>query len=47
MEDGDLSLIVPILQKCKEYNLPMICANPDFVVKVGDGSIAHMPGMFL
>ncbi len=44
MEDGDLSLVEPILKKCKENNLPMICANPDFVVKVGDGSIAHMPG---
>jgi ribonucleotide monophosphatase NagD (HAD superfamily) len=44
MEDGDLSLIEPLLKKCKEKNLPMICANPDFVVKVGDGSIAHMPG---
>lgn len=44
MEDGDLSLVEPILKQCKENNLPMICANPDFVVKVGDGSIAHMPG---
>ena len=44
MDDGDLSQIEPILQKCKERNLHMICANPDFVVKIGDGSIAHMPG---
>jgi ribonucleotide monophosphatase NagD (HAD superfamily) len=44
MENGDLSSIEPILKKCKEHNLDMVCANPDFIVKVGDGSIAHMPG---
>ena len=43
MESGDLAGIEPILEKCKENDLPMVCANPDFVVKVGD-SIAHMPG---
>jgi len=43
MDSGDLSFIEPILEKCKEHNLEMVCANPDFVVKAG-GSFAHMPG---
>lgn len=46
MDDGDCTLVDPILKKCREYNLPMICANPDFIVQVGDGSTKHMPGMF-
>lgn len=45
MDDGDMSLIKPILEQCKERNLPMVCANPDFIVKVGkDGIIKNMPG---
>ena len=36
MSDGNL--------QCKTRNLPLICANPDFVVKVADGSTAFMPG---
>lgn len=42
VDDGDLTLIHPILKQCQERNIPMICANPDFIVKVGfgkDGSI--------
>lgn len=43
-DDGSFTEIDPILQKCKERNLPMVCANPDFIVKMADGKIAHMPG---
>ena len=47
MSDGDLSLIEPILMQCIKKKLPMICANPDYIVKLSDGSIAHMPGEFV
>jgi len=43
-EDGDLSEIDPILKKCTERNLPMVCANPDLIVQKPNGQIAHMPG---
>lgn len=44
MKDGSLTELAPILESCAENKLPMVCANPDFVVKVADGSTAHMPG---
>lgn len=42
--DASFSVIDPILKKCLEHNLPMICANPDFIMAKPDGSIGHMPG---
>lgn len=42
--DGSYTEIDPILEKCKERNLPMVCANPDLVVKMADEKIGHMPG---
>lgn len=42
--DGTYTEIDPLLEKCKERNLPMVCANPDFVVKMANGNIGHMPG---
>ena len=42
--DGNMDSINPILQKCKERNLPMVCANPDFVMVKPDGTKGHMPG---
>mmetsp|Transcript_18288 Transcript_18288/g.22385 ORF Transcript_18288/g.22385 Transcript_18288/m.22385 type:complete len:329 (-) Transcript_18288:65-1051(-) len=44
MDDGDLSLIDPILKRCHEQSLPMVCANPDMIVKVANGKTAYMPG---
>jgi HAD superfamily hydrolase (TIGR01450 family) len=43
-DDGDLTEVDVVLQKCKERNLPLICANPDFVVMYSDGAFKHMPG---
>mmetsp|Transcript_12445 Transcript_12445/g.35623 ORF Transcript_12445/g.35623 Transcript_12445/m.35623 type:complete len:340 (+) Transcript_12445:101-1120(+) len=45
LEDGDLTEIDKVLKQCLDRNLPMICANPDFVVQYGDGGgIRYMPG---
>jgi len=42
--DGTYTEIDPLLEKCKERNLAMVCANPDFIVKMANGKIGHMPG---
>lgn len=48
MDDGVFTSVVdPILKKCIERKLPMVCANPDFIMKRADGTIGHMPGKFL
>ena len=47
LDDGDLGEGTPIsdlLQSCAKRNLPLVCANPDFVVQYHDGSLKHMPG---
>ena len=44
MTDGEMSRIEPILKQCQERNIPMICANPDFVVKLAGGATGYMPG---
>jgi ribonucleotide monophosphatase NagD (HAD superfamily) len=45
METGDMSSVIePMLKKCIDRKLPMVCANPDFVSVLPGGSIAHMPG---
>lgn len=36
-----------ILTKCQKRNLPMICANPDFIVHMANGSTGHMPGKMI
>jgi HAD superfamily hydrolase (TIGR01450 family) len=42
---GNLDMVVePILQDCLARDLPMVCANPDFVVRLPDGSTGYMPG---
>ena len=41
---GDISIIDPILERCKIRGLPMLCCNPDNIVVMSDGSIGHMPG---
>mmetsp|Transcript_538 Transcript_538/g.941 ORF Transcript_538/g.941 Transcript_538/m.941 type:complete len:310 (+) Transcript_538:91-1020(+) len=44
METADLSVISPILEQCAKRGLPMVCANPDLVVKLPGDVTAHMPG---
>jgi ribonucleotide monophosphatase NagD (HAD superfamily) len=44
IQDGNMELLEPILQRCAEQNLPMVCANPDFTMVKPDGSTGHMPG---
>lgn len=44
MSTGSFDVVGPILEQCQKRDLPLICANPDFVVRMADNSIAHMPG---
>ena len=45
METGDMTAVIdPILKACAERKLPMICANPDFIMVRPDNTTAHMPG---
>jgi HAD superfamily hydrolase (TIGR01459 family) len=44
LSEGDLSVAEPILKECVARDLPMVCANPDFVVRLPDGSTGYMPG---
>lgn len=36
--------IESILEICAERKLPMVCANPDFIMVKADGSTGYMPG---
>lgn len=47
MSTGSFDVVEPILQQCRTRRLPMICANGDFMAKMPDGSLAHMPGALL
>lgn len=40
----DYSKIDPILDRSLERRLPLLCANPDLVVTLPDGSVGYMPG---
>lgn len=42
--DGSLEAIDPVLKQCRERNLRMVCANPDYVMVKPDGTKGHMPG---
>jgi len=44
IEDGDFSVIDPLLQQCLDRSLPMVCANPDLIVVTPTGGTAYMPG---
>ena len=44
IKDGDFSVVDPLLRRCLERNLPMVCANPDLVVVTPSGGTAYMPG---
>ena len=41
---GSLESINPLLEECSRLGLPMVCANPDNIVRTPDGGDAHMPG---
>jgi HAD superfamily hydrolase (TIGR01459 family) len=45
MQDGNMDVVGPLLQECALHNLPMVCANPDFVVKLANDEMAYMPGI--
>jgi ribonucleotide monophosphatase NagD (HAD superfamily) len=36
--------IESVLKICSDRGLPMVCANPDFIMVKPDGSTGHMPG---
>jgi len=38
MKSGDLSHYLPILEVAAKRGIPLICANPDFLVNLPDGS---------
>jgi len=40
----DFTMIDPLLDQSLERNLPMVCANPDFVVGLPGGVVGNMPG---
>ena len=42
--DASFNVIDRILEECLENKLPMICANPDYIMVKPDGTIGHMPG---
>ena len=44
MTSGNLDKVKPILNQCAKKKIPMVCANPDFIVVRPDGSKGHMPG---
>ena len=44
MTNGSFEVLGPILDACRKKNLPMICPNPDFIVRFADNSIGYMPG---
>lgn len=47
MTDASFDDIDPLLNECAKRNLPMVCANPDFIVHLAGGKIAHMPGKIM
>lgn len=44
MTKGSFDILGPILEACRKRNLPMICPNPDFIVRFADNTIGYMPG---
>jgi len=42
--DGDPATIDSVLRTCAKRGLPMICANPDFIMVKPNGSTGYMPG---
>jgi ribonucleotide monophosphatase NagD (HAD superfamily) len=44
-DTGDTSDVLDgILRLCSERKVPMVCANPDFIMARPDGTTAYMPG---
>ena len=41
---GSLDSVDPLLEECASRDLPMVCANPDMIVRTPEGGEAHMPG---
>lgn len=44
MTNASFETIDLLLDQCAKMELPMVCANPDYIVHLADGEIAHMPG---
>lgn len=45
LNTGSLDVVTPLLQKAVERKIPLVCANPDYIMVRPDGSQAHMPGV--
>lgn len=44
-QTGDMSTVIdPLLQQCIQRQLPLVCANPDYIMVRPDHTQAHMPG---
>jgi ribonucleotide monophosphatase NagD (HAD superfamily) len=44
MSKASFEVLGPILEACYKRQVPMICANPDFMARFADNSIGYMPG---
>jgi ribonucleotide monophosphatase NagD (HAD superfamily) len=44
MSKSSFEILGPILEACCKRQVPMICANPDFMARFADNSIGYMPG---
>lgn len=44
MKDSNFDQLASIFKECAARKLPLLCANPDMIVKLADGSTAFMPG---
>jgi HAD superfamily hydrolase (TIGR01459 family) len=44
VSNGSMDVIDPILELCLARKLPLVCANPDFIVRMPDSSTGYMPG---
>jgi len=45
--EGGSTTIESVLKACADRRLPMVCANPDFIMVKADGSTGYMPGMIV
>jgi len=44
IEEGGFEAVDPLLHQCLDRKLPLVCANPDIIVRTPEGGTAYMPG---